>query len=189
MTDAALITRIRAGDREAAGTLIGRYYDDCWRFAYRMVGERADAEDVVQETFLRALRGLERYREQERFRAWLFCILANRCRTVLVQRRRKATRFVSDDRVDRMVVVSDNDPSDDGDGTPAYPPEQLADALQVALGQLGPRYREAFLLKHAEGMEYTQMAMITGASVSALKMRVKRACETLRPLLEERLRD
>jgi RNA polymerase sigma-70 factor, ECF subfamily len=184
MTDAALIALIRAGDREAAATLVGRYYDDCWRFAFRMTGHRADAEDVVQDTFLRALRGLARYREQERFRAWLFCILANRCRTLLVQRRR-SLRFVSDDRIDRIPLESDGDPHEE----PEYPPERLSDALQEALSRLGSQYREAFLLKHAEGMEYTQMAEITGASISALKMRVKRACDALRPLLEENLRD
>ena len=187
MTDAALITRIRTGDREAAreaaATLVGRYYNDCWRFAYRMVGDRADAEDVVQETFLRALRGLEGYRERERFRAWLFCILANRCRTALVQRRRRIARFAGADWIDQIAVADEGHPEVDD------PPERLADALQVALSQLGSRYREAFLLKHAEGMEYAQMAEITGASISALKMRVKRACETLRPLLEENLRD
>ncbi|HXC26221.1 MAG TPA: RNA polymerase sigma factor [Gemmatimonadaceae bacterium] len=184
MIDAALITQIRAGDREAASTLVGRYYDDCWRFAYRMMGDRADAEDVVQETFFRALRGLERYQEQERFRAWLFCILANRCRTMLVQRRR-SLRFVSEDRLDRIAADSESEIEDEE----AYPPERLADALQTALARLGSRYREAFLLKHAEGMEYTEMAAITGASISALKMRVKRACEALRPLVEENLRD
>jgi RNA polymerase sigma-70 factor (ECF subfamily) len=183
MTDAALIRCIRSGDRDAADMLVRRYYDECWRFAYRMTGHRADAEDAVQDTFLRALRALDRYHEQQRFRAWLFCILTNRCRTVLV-RRRRTLRFVTDDRIDRIPAEVDDDCGDPHD----RPPEYLADALQNALGQLGSRYREAFLLKHAEGMEYIQMAEITGASVSALKMRVKRACESLRLLLEEDLR-
>jgi len=146
MTDAGLITQIRAGDREAASSLVGRYYDDCWRFAYRMIGDRTDAEDVVQDTFFRVLRGLERYQEQKRFRAWLFCILANRCRTLLVQRRR-ALRFVSDGRLDRIAAESADDAEDE---EASYPPERLTDALQVALTRLGSRYREAFLLKHAE---------------------------------------
>ena len=55
MTDTALIEQIRRGDRDAAAVLVRRYYDECWRIAYRMTGHRADAEDAVQETFLRAL--------------------------------------------------------------------------------------------------------------------------------------
>ena len=184
MTDAALIARIRSGDQEAAAVLVRRYYDECWRFAYRMIGQRADAEDVVQETFLRALRALKRYEERQRFRAWIFCILANQCRTVLAQRRGDA-RFVTDDRIEQIPAESDSEL----DGAVEWPPERLADALQDAIGRLGSRYREAFLLKHAEGMEYAQMADITGASIPALKMRVKRAREMLRPLMEENLRD
>jgi RNA polymerase sigma-70 factor (ECF subfamily) len=184
MTDAALITRICAGDQDAAAVLVRRYYDECWRFAYRMTGHRADTEDIVQETFLRAFRGLERYQERQLFRAWLFCILVNQCRTVLA-RRRGSARFVTGDRIEQIAAESDDEP----DGAMGWPPEQLADALQYAIGRLGSQYREAFLLKHAEGMEYTQMSEITGASIPALKMRVKRAREMLRPLMEEHLRD
>lgn len=184
MTDGTLIERIRAGDTEAAAVLVRRYYDDCWRYAYRMTGDRADAEDAVQETFLRAFRALGRYQEQQRFRGWLFAILANRCRSALV-RRKRAMRFVTEEYLARVPADVDDDGNDDR----AYPPERLSDALQQALGTLGSRYREAFLLKYAEGMEYEQMARVTGASVSALKMRVKRARDLLRPLLEENLRD
>lgn len=184
MTDAALIARIRSGDQEAATVLVRRYYDDCWRFAYRMIGQRADAEDVVQETFLRALRALKQYEERQLFRAWIFCILTNQCRTALA-RQRSAARFVTDDRIEQIPAESD----DESDSKLELPPERLADALQDAIGRLGQQYREAFLLKHAEGMEYTQMAEITGATIPALKMRVKRAREMLRPLMEENLRD
>lgn len=185
LPDIALILRIRAGDGDAASVLVRRYYDDCWRYAYRMTGHRADAEDAVQETFFRALRALARYEERQQFRAWLFVILANRCRTLLV-RRRRAIRLASDESVARRLadVREPEEPRE-----PRHPPDVLADALQHALDALGSRYREAFLLKHAEGLEYAQMAEITGASVSALKMRVKRAREILRPLLEERLHE
>lgn len=183
-SDADLIIRIRAGDPDAAAVLVRRYYDDCWRFAFRMIGHRADAEDTVQETFLRMLRALDQYTEQRRFQAWLFRILANECRTTLT-RRRRAFRFVSDDQLAWT-------PAEEGDTPPGKfnrPPEQLSQMLQDALLHLPDQHREAFLLKHVERMEYTQMADITGASISALKMRVKRACEMLRPLLEERLDD
>jgi RNA polymerase sigma-70 factor (ECF subfamily) len=180
MTDVTLIAQIRSGDTDAAATLVHRYYDECWRYAYRMTGHRADAEDAVQDTFLRVFRALDRYREQQRFRAWLFCILTNRCRTLLV-RRQRAARLTVGGSLAHLAAPSADEPLDH---VLDDAPERLADALQVALDRLGSRYREAFLLKHAEGMEYAQMAEITGASVSALKMRVKRARELLRPWLE-----
>jgi RNA polymerase sigma factor (sigma-70 family) len=92
---------------------------------------------------------------------------------------------VSDDRLARIPAEED----DKGNSTFGQTPEQLSGILQEALCRLPDRHREAFLLKHAEEMEYVQMADITGASISALKMRVKRACEMLRSLLEEKLYD
>src|SRR5688572_32923688 len=106
--DAELIRCIRAGDPEAGAILVRRYYDECWRFAYRMIGHRADAEDAVHETFLRVLKALDRYTEQQRFRAWMFRILANECRTTLT-RRRRAARFISEDRLAQLPADSDED--------------------------------------------------------------------------------
>jgi RNA polymerase sigma-70 factor (ECF subfamily) len=108
----------------------------------------------------------------------------NECRTALTKRRR-SSRFVPDDQLAR--IASDEDDKDNGKF--GQPPQQLSDLLQETLRRLPSHYREAFLLKHAERMEYAQMADITGVSISALKMRVKRACEMLRPLLEEKLYD
>jgi RNA polymerase sigma-70 factor (ECF subfamily) len=183
-SDADLIIRIRAGDSDAAAALVRRYYNECWRFAYGMIGHRADAEDAVQETFLRMLGALDRYTEQQRFRGWLFRILANECRTVLTYQRRMS-RFASDTEGIQSIAK----PNETGHETFKQSPEQFAEMLREALCKLPDRHREAFLLKHAEQMEYGQMADITGASISALKMRVKRACAMLRSLLEEKFHD
>jgi RNA polymerase sigma-70 factor (ECF subfamily) len=99
----------------------------------------------------------------------------------LLVRRQRAARLAVGGTLAHLVAASEDQTVERMlDDTP----ERLADALQLALERLGSRYREAFLLKHAEGMEYTQMAEITGASIPALKMRVKRARELLRPWLE-----
>jgi RNA polymerase sigma-70 factor (ECF subfamily) len=173
MTDAELVVRTRAGDPDAFGTLVSRYYDACWRFAYHMLGERADAEDVVQDSFLRAYLAIGRYDERDQFRGWLFRILTNQCRNALTSRGRRSRRFVQDE------VALESAPA---------PPLGLAlgveDAELIrALTQLDPLQREALLLKYAEGLEYGEMSAMTGAGESALKMRVKRGSERLRALL------
>ena len=173
MTDAALVVRTRAGDPDAFGTLVSRYYDACWRFAYHMLGERADAEDVVQDSFLRAYLAIGRYDERDQFRGWLFRILTNQCHNALTSRGRRTRRFVQDE------IALESAPA---------PPLGLATgvedaALVQALNQLDPLQREALLLKYAEGLEYGEMSTMTGAGESALKMRVKRGSERLRALL------
>jgi RNA polymerase sigma-70 factor (ECF subfamily) len=173
MTDAELVVRTRAGDPDAFGPLVSRYYDACWRFAYHMLGERADAEDVVQDSFLRAYLAIGRYDERDQFRGWLFRILTNQCHNALTSRGRRTRRFVQDE------IALESAPA---------PPLGLATgvedaALVQALSQLDPLQREALLLKYAEGLEYGEMSAMTGAGESALKMRVKRGSERLRALL------
>lgn len=174
MPDDELVIRARAGDAGATRDLVERYYDACWRYAYRMLGDRADAEDAAQETFLRALAALASYEERAQFRQWLFTILVNQCRNALVARARRQRRFVSSEEL----------PVNDLRGGTVDPPAIADDELAHAVAQLEPEQREALLLRFGEGMDYAQMALATGASQSALKMRVKRACDRLRRTLE-----
>ena len=172
MDDAALVARVLAGDVSAFTALVDRHYGDCARFAVRMLGNRHDAEDALQETFLSAYGALGRYRERQAFRAWLYRILINRCRSIGRQRQRRLRRF-----------VEDGQPHDVEAAEPASDPG-LEDTLQSALATLEPRLREAVVLKYGEGMDYQEMSAVTGAGISALKMRVRRACQALRPMLE-----
>jgi RNA polymerase sigma-70 factor, ECF subfamily len=175
MTDAELVARTREGDPEAFGILVSRYYDACWRFAYHMLGERADAEDVVQDSFLRAYLAIGRYDERDQFRGWLFRILTNQCRNAQTSRGRRTRRFVQDETAVNAAPA------------PAKIPDLGSEdvALMRALAKIDPLQREALLLKYAEGLEYTEMSAMTGVGESALKMRVKRGSERLRALLAE----
>ena len=173
MTDAALVERARAGDVDSFGLLVDRYYGDCTRFARRMLGNRHDAEDALQEAFVNAYRGLGRYREQDAFRSWLYRIVTNECRRLAARRWRHERRLVHD----QAAIERAPGRVEDGAG-------DLSDQLQASLERLEPLLREAFLLKYGEGLEYVEMTRMTGASVPALKMRVKRARERLRPMLE-----
>ncbi len=173
MTDAELVARTREGDQEAFGILVSRYYGACLRYAYHMLGDSAEAEDAVQESLIRAYRGIGRYDERDQFRGWLFSILTNHCRNARRALNRHKQRFVQDDTV--LSSAS----------TTQFPVSFGANdfALMDALSRLDPLQREALLLRFAEDLDYPQMAKITGASQPALKMRVKRGTERLRALL------
>lgn len=174
MTDASLVRAVLEGNVAAFTTLVDRHSRICLRYAHRMLGNREDAEDATQETFVRAYGALARYQEGTAFQTWLMTILINRCRTALQSRRRRDARVVSDDGI---VARAAQAPEIESLGT--------RESIERALARLDPAQREAFLLKHVEQLSYEEMSAMTGAGVSALKMRVQRACENLQAWLEE----
>lgn len=178
MTDGALVRAALDGDDRAFTTLVDRHAPACLRFAKRMLGEMADAEDAAQETFLRAFNALGSYDASSPFRTWLFAILVNRCRTSLLRRTRRERRMVREE-----VEVEHAAPHDEARAL------EFRDEIAWALAVLPSEQREAFLLKHVEDLSYDEMAVVTGAGTSALRMRVKRACDRLQILLDERGRN
>lgn len=174
-TDADCVRRVLAGDSAAFAGLVTRYRDRLGRYAVRMLGNRADAEDALQETFVRAYRSLGRCTDADRFGAWVFGILVNRCRTIGAQRARRERLQVTDESAVLRAATTD-DPA----GRQA-----LREAISAALARVPALLREAFLLKFVEELSYEEMAEATGASVPALKMRVLRARTELQRLLSD----
>lgn len=175
LSDAEIIRAVLAGRTDDYAELVRRHRDAQFRFALRMLGDRDDAEDVLQSAFVRAYRSLASCREPDRFGAWLRRIVVNECRTLGAARGRRELRLVRDEGVlDRL----------EGPGAPAEEGGLDPEVVRRALDRLTPDLREAFLLKHVEDHSYEEMMVITGAGLSALKMRVKRACEQLREQLE-----
>ena len=172
-SDAELVRRVRAGDTAAYGALVSRYRDRLGRYAVHMIGDREDAEEALQDSFVRAYRSLARCDDPARFGAWLYGILVNRCRTTGARAARRRRMFVRDAQA---LDDAHTEQADRLDWT---------DAVDRAVARLAPDYREAFLLKHVEDLEYEEIAELTGAGVSALKMRVKRAREQLQKYLRE----
>jgi RNA polymerase sigma-70 factor, ECF subfamily len=173
-SDAVLVARVLRGDVEAFRVLVERYRDRYARYAVHMLGNREDAEEALQDAFTRAYRSLARCEDPERFGAWLFRILVNRCRTIGARRGRRSKTFVVDEGALLEAAID-------------HPAESTAwrEEIERALEQLRAEQREAFLLKYVEEMGYDEMSQLTGVGVSALKMRVMRACERLRELLSE----
>lgn len=173
-SDGALVRRVLAGDSRAYAGLVARYRDRLGRYAVRMLGNEADAEEALQDSFVRGYRSLARCTDPERFGAWMFGILVNRCRTKGAQRARRQRLVVDDEPALARAAVPHTEDRD-----------ALREAIGWAVAQLSPVYREAFLLKYVEDLSYEEMKQLTGAGISALKMRVARAREELQRLLLE----
>ncbi len=170
--------RVLAGETEAYAGLVDRYREPLGRYAVRMLGNRADAEEALQDTFVRAYRSLARCNPASGFGPWVFGILVNRCRTHAARR----------SRVDRVIVTSEVALSQAA-VQPTEGREALREALEWAMERLPAEQREAFLLRHVEGMSYETMETVTGVRPATLRMRVFRARDELRKLLAETLRD
>jgi RNA polymerase sigma-70 factor (ECF subfamily) len=177
-SDGAVVRQVLAGDIEAYRLLVARHRERMGRFALQMLGNREDAEEALQDAFVRAYRSLGQCAAPEKFDGWLFRILANRCRTKGARRSRYEATFVGDE----LALAAAADPVSE-----RSPVERSlsGEALAQALSHLDSDSREAFVLKYVEELSYQEMAGLTGARVSALKMRVKRACERLRRFLTE----
>ena len=173
MTDQLLIQHILAGDTEAYAVLVARHHERCARIAYRILGNREDAEEAIQDAFVRAYRSLGSYEDRERFASWLARILVNQCRTMSQRARRRDALFID---AGASQVERTHAAAPDGDRWPA---------LEDALAQLPRAQREAIVLRYADDLTYDEMARITGTGASALKMRVQRAFTRLRSLLQE----
>ncbi len=165
--DAGVIVRVLDGETQAFSILVVRYQQWLYRHAVTMVLDHDTAKDMVQDAFVRAYTRLRECRQPEHFRAWLFQTLRHRCLDHLKGRRQHLP-------VDEMEL------QDEGEG-PAAAAErrQVSRQIDVALAQLSPDQREAFVMHYVDGMPYENMAALLGVSVSAVKMRALRAREAL----------
>lgn len=170
-SDSAVVQRVLAGDLEAFALLVDRHHARLARYAFHLLGSDAEAEEAVQDSFVRAYRSLGTYAERDQFGAWVMRILVNRCRTRLVRdKRREETAAAWFRETDQSFEPSDEFAN--------------RDELSSALAQLPTDQREAVVLRYADELGYDEISSITGAKISALKMRVKRGCERLRAILE-----
>ena len=165
--DAQLVARSLKQDQEAFGQLIDRHAATIVNLAYRMVGNRAEAEDLAQETFLSAFKSLATFRADAKFSTWLYRIATNKCKDWLrVKRPGGQLHDVDVDEALDTHVAEDRTPER------LLSQQQVALELEQAIQRLPPLYREAFVLKHVEGLSYEEMQAILGVNGDTLKMRV-----------------
>jgi RNA polymerase sigma-70 factor (ECF subfamily) len=176
--DGPVVRAVLEGDTEAFRTLVERHRTRVYGLLRRLVGDPDVGEELAQETFVRAYRGLGGFRAEARFGTWLLQIAVHAARDHL-----RATRRAL---ILPLEELAESDPAALAETHGTFDPlaaleeRELAERLEGALTRLPAEYREVFVLKHVEEMPYEEISALTGASVGTLKVRAHRARKLLR---------
>ena len=178
MDDAAAVAQVRAGDKDAFRFLVERHSRAIFGLAYRMTNSEQDAEEIVQETFLRAYRGLDRFESRAAVSSWLYRIASN-CAYDLLSRRRTQPQTAA-------PVGEDEDPPETLLASDAPGPErsllssEMQSKLAEALEQLTPTERVAFTMRHFDGKSIEEICEVLNVRAGAAKNSIFRAVQKLR---------
>jgi RNA polymerase sigma-70 factor (ECF subfamily) len=183
-TDVAVVSRARTGDADAFRELVERHSRTMFRVAYRMTGNEHDADDVVQETFLRAYRQLEHFEERANFGTWLHRIAVNCSLDLLRARGRADRRYGGDPESAELAGAARTDAQQDRLLLSA----ELQQHVTAAMETLSGNERTAFILRHFEGMPVEEIGRTLGIQVNAAKHTIFRAVRKLREALEPLVR-
>lgn len=181
--ESSLVTQVRGGDSRAFSELVRRYEAKIFRLAQHITQNREDAEDVLQETFLKAYEHLDQFQGNSKFYTWIVRIAVNQA--LMKLRRRKTDRSVSldegidtgEDTVTREIAAWDEDPEQ------RFSREELGDILDSAIQSLAPPYRSVFVLRDIDELSTEDTAEALGLSIPAVKSRLLRARLQLREKL------
>jgi RNA polymerase sigma-70 factor (ECF subfamily) len=176
------VERAQSGDSDAFRLLVEQNSRAVFRLAFRMTGNEQDAEDVVQETFLRAYRQLDKYEARSSFSTWLYRIASNYSLDLLRTRKRhedKRERGKTEER-DILQTLPVNSPGPDR----IVYSGQVQERVNEALNELSPQERTAFVLRHFEGMSIDEIGEALGTGTNATKHSIFRAVQKLRRSLE-----
>jgi RNA polymerase sigma factor (sigma-70 family) len=170
--DATLVRHCLDGRDEAVQRFIDRFHGEVFGLCFRLLHHRQDAEDVTQEVFLRIFRSLHTWDSTRPLRPWIMGIAINRCRTWLMQRRRRP------ELVDYLQEVATSHPQDDSG--------ELLLEIHAALAELRVEYRSVFLLFHEQNRPYEEIAQILNRPVGTIKTWLHRARQEILTRLHQR---
>jgi RNA polymerase sigma-70 factor (ECF subfamily) len=176
--DAAAVAQVRAGNSGAFRELVERHSRGVFRLAYRLTGSEHDAEDVVQETFFRAHRQLDRFQERSSFGTWLYRITVNCSHDLMRKRRRRHESIDSEPDAVPRLPAGGTMPDRHVLNT------ELRRILVVGLASLTHTERTALVLRHYEGLSIDQIGRILGLGTSAAKHSIFRAVRKMRKELK-----
>ncbi|MCA9552282.1 MAG: sigma-70 family RNA polymerase sigma factor [Myxococcales bacterium] len=179
MDEKVLLERVAAGDQRAFQLLVERYQHRVFAFCARMVGDRAEAEDLAQDVFLTLYRNAGEFRGESAFSTWLFRIAKNQTlnRIKYLERRgRAAGRVPPELAEDRLARLTDEDALDADE---RLAQSQRAEAVQAAISELAEDHRAVVVLRDMEDMSYEEISDITGLPLGTVKSRIHRARSAL----------
>ncbi|MCH7680112.1 sigma-70 family RNA polymerase sigma factor [candidate division KSB1 bacterium] len=170
-SDEDLIERFQKGDLYAFDLIVKRYKDQLLNFVYRFVGSQEEAEDIVQETFLRVYRKRKAYKRIAKFSTWIYTIAGNLSRTELRRRKRRKLFSVTDmGYEDRDYEISDEE----------YNPENYVEGviqeeiIHKEINNLSPKFREVIILRDVQELSYEEISKIIRVPIGTVKSRVNR---------------
>ncbi len=173
ISDEALIARFQDGDNYAYDLLVKRYKDPLLNFIYRFLSNQTEAEDVLQETFLRLYKNKHYYKEVAKFSTWIYTIAGNLAKTEL--RKRKRQRFFSlsqhtrDDDKDYEIPDTTHNPEREANS-------RITDGIiQRAIDKLSPKFKEVIILRDIQGFAYEEISETLNVPLGTIKSRVNRA--------------
>jgi RNA polymerase sigma-70 factor (ECF subfamily) len=181
-SDGAAVVRAQSGDGDAFRVLVERHSRSVFRLAFRMTGNEQDAEDVVQETFLRAYKQLSHYESRSSFSTWLYRIASNYSLDLIRMRKRHEDKREPDSEQGRSALdsVAASDPAQDR----LVFSNQVQQSVSDAMKELSDLERSAFVLRHFEGLSIEDIGGMLGTSLNATKHSIFRAVQKLRKRLE-----
>ena len=186
--DAAAVAQVLAGDRDAFRLLVERHTRSVFRLAYRLTGSQTEADDVVQETFLRAYSKLATYQHQASFKTWICRIAVNYSMDMMAKRKHETampTMPAAEGEPEREIEVSSSRPG----------PERLVlsgemqDAMRRGIHSMTDVERTAFVMRHFEGCSIEEISAVTHQSITSAKNTVFRAVQKMRRSLAPFVRE
>lgn len=187
-SDRLLVERVQAGERQAFDLLVSKYQRRLMRLVARIVRDPAEAEDIVQETFIKAFRALRHFRGDAAFYTWLYRIGINTAKNYLVIQARRATGAAEAERDGGEAGEASDGPRDINTPESMLASKQIAQTVNAAMDALPVDLRTAILLREIEGMSYEEISAIMSCPIGTVRSRIFRAreviAEKLRPLLD-----
>lgn len=177
--DALLVSRSKSGDEHAFAELVARHRDGVYGFVRHVVGHEADAQDLAQETFVRAFGALGRFREGAPFEPWLYTIAANLCRSHFRRMRFRPQSLDMTKGLESVVATLAPDPAE------AALEREQSRRLRAAIQALPAEQRIIVVLRHLQSHSYQRISEIVGLPVSTVEHRLRAARKVLRRALEE----
>jgi RNA polymerase sigma-70 factor (ECF subfamily) len=179
--DRTLVEEATEGSLDSFEALVRRYQTRVVNYAMAIVRDTGEAEDVAQETFIRAYRSLGRFRGESLFKTWLYSIATNTARTALERRGRRERIGNQSLDDDTQTLSAASVPSGQPDAETTL---VSRDAIDRALATLSDDLRVAVVLRDVEGLDYKEIAVVTGAPIGTVESRIFRARQRLRTLLQ-----